>query len=86
MEFDQDFLRASLKKEKRVPNTYTLSGNLVEELKRNRELLRQYQQQGPKAARAAATITQDIQAAEKALAGGNIIDIFKAYDSISQNG
>lgn len=66
-------------------NFITVGEGIQIELKRNRELLQAYRDIGPAGAFGYAMINADIDAAEKALAEGNVIDILQCYTKLKGN-
>ena len=65
--------------------TQTLADGLLEELKRNRELLMLYKQIGPNGAFGAAMIEADIQRAEKAMVEQDIVAMLQAYEKLKES-
>lgn len=65
--------------------TETLADGLLEELKRNRELLIQYRSIGPNGMFGATMIEQDIQKAERAVVEGDIVAMLRLYETMKEN-
>ena len=62
-----------------------LMAGLLEELNRNRELLTVYKEIGPAGMFGAAMITQDIEAAEKAIGSGDVVEMIVHYEKLKDN-
>ena len=62
-----------------------LAEGIRDELRRNRELLAEYEKIGPAGAFGAAMIRQDIKLGEDAQASGNVINMLAVYKKLTQN-
>ena len=62
-----------------------LMAGLLEELNRNRELLTVYKEIGPAGMFGAAMITQDIEAAEKAIGSRDVVEMIVHYEKLKDN-
>jgi len=58
---------------------------ILDELKRNRELLQAYKDIGPAGAFGCVMISADIDAAEKALAENDVVAILQCYEKLKGN-
>jgi hypothetical protein len=63
----------------------TLADGLLEELKRNRELLSQFEAIGAPGMIGASMIRQDIEYAEKAMVEGDTIAMIQVYKTLKEN-
>jgi hypothetical protein len=62
--------------------TRNLVEGLLDEMNRCRELVKQYGEIGPAGAFGRAAIEQDIKNAEKALAGGDVVEMIQAFKAL----
>jgi hypothetical protein len=62
-----------------------LAEGLVEELKRNRELLKCYEQIGPEGMFGASMIALDIKKAEEAIMNGDTIAMLVIFETLKNN-
>lgn len=63
----------------------TLGDAFPRELARNRQLLELYREIGPAGSFGAAMIQADIEAAEQALASGDVVEMLRAYPKLRDN-
>ena len=63
----------------------TLADGLIEELKRNRELLGQYKSIGAPGILGAAMIEQAIRRADKAIIEGDPVAMLQIYETLKEN-
>ena len=61
-----------------------LMEGMIEELNRNRELLKEYEAI-PQGVFGAAMIKKDIEDAEKAMGGGDVIEMLSCYETLKKN-
>lgn len=63
----------------------SLMEGLLQELNRNRDLLKQYKDIGPPGMIGATMISMDIQDGEKAIADNDVVDIVRVYQRLKGN-
>lgn len=62
-----------------------LMEGMLEELNRNRDLLRQYETVGPAGAFGAAVIREKIATGEKTIAENDVVQMLKAYNALTES-
>ncbi len=65
--------------------TKNLLDGLFEEMNRNRELLKVYEEIGPPGVFGHAMIQQKILAGEKAIAGGDVVEMVQAFKALQDS-